>query len=206
VPCWFRRLTTLCTGRSKTPAQSSARLTEEAGRNRRAAYDLICWPARQHQTRSVGRSGARALSCSRPTARDGSGSNPQLPSILLVCRPSAPTSLTSWRQTVHALALSTVAAIGCGLSECSGKYRQRWTATGLISRAEWIQCESSGERPRRIGPSKTTQQKFLKDNMVESGTVFYEIQDIQESGKGGSPVKPCTTSWTRHQHSTHTRA
>jgi hypothetical protein len=27
---------------------------------------------------------------------------------------------------------------------------------------------------------------FLKDNMVESGTVFYEIQD---SGKGGSPVK-----------------
>lgn len=25
--------------------------------------------------------------------------------------------------------------------------------------------------------------------MVESGTVFYEIQDIQESGKGGSPVK-----------------
>ena len=30
---------------------------------------------------------------------------------------------------------------------------------------------------------------FLKNNMVESGTVFYEIQDIQESGKGGSPVK-----------------
>ena len=27
---------------------------------------------------------------------------------------------------------------------------------------------------------------FLKDNMVESGTVFYEIQ---ESGNGGSPVK-----------------
>ena len=27
---------------------------------------------------------------------------------------------------------------------------------------------------------------FLKDNMVQSGTVFYEIQ---ESGKGGSPVK-----------------
>jgi hypothetical protein len=27
---------------------------------------------------------------------------------------------------------------------------------------------------------------FLKDNMVESGTVFYEVQ---ESGKGGSPVK-----------------
>ena len=28
--------------------------------------------------------------------------------------------------------------------------------------------------------------KFLKDNMVQSGTVFYEIR---ESGKGGSPVK-----------------
>ena len=27
---------------------------------------------------------------------------------------------------------------------------------------------------------------FLKDNMVQSGTVFYEIQ---KSGKGGSPVK-----------------
>ena len=47
---------------------------------------------------------------------------------------------------------------------------------------------------------------FLKNNMVESGTVFYEIQDIQESGKGGSPVKRVITSWTRHQHSTHTRA
>ena len=47
---------------------------------------------------------------------------------------------------------------------------------------------------------------FLKDNMVESGTVFYEIQDFKSQARVAARSSACTTSWTRHQHSTHTRA
>jgi len=69
--------------------------------------------------RCAGLSDVKARFCSRLMVRDGGGSHRRRPRILLPYRPPAPTLLTSLPQTAHASTLSTAAATGSGLTECS---------------------------------------------------------------------------------------
>src|SRR5208282_6319613 len=87
------------------------------------------------------------------------------PPILSACRPSARTSLTSWLQTVHASALSTVAAIGCGLTECSG-----WLSP-------YVPLTPASQR-RREGPECEIQQQQIQQRQIQQQQI--QQQQIQQ--------------------------